>query len=431
MVPWVTSSEYYEGWTYQGGAFQLGFALHWAIGLAGGELHRRRARGDDVDALEQALLEAVRDPWGFYRRLPLTDHPGIRELAPYFHQWLRHPVRDAYWRATAISDLYGTLDVPALHVGGWNDIFVAGTLRNFAGLRRAGSSRQRLLVGPWAHGTMGELIGDVSYGPEGSRWGVDSTALHLGFFADAQAVSGAEEQPVRVFVLGENRWRNLEDWPPPCTATERLYLHSGARLDRSPPAADEPPDEYVYDPRDPVPTAGGQTLMPGHEISIMLGQRDQSDVEARPDVLAYRSAPLDRRLEIAGTVRLVLHASTSARDTDWTARLVDVQPDGRAIGVVDGILRARFRNGLEAEELLEPGRVYRFEVEVGDTCLVLEPGHRLGLQVSSSNFPRFDRNPNTGGAGAEATPGDLRPARQAVFHDAERASYLLLPINPS
>jgi putative CocE/NonD family hydrolase len=278
---------------------------------------------------------------------------------------------------------------------------------------------------------MGETIGDVSYGPGGSRWGLDSTALHLDFFAEVRAGRLDERPPVRVFVLGENRWRDEEDWPPPGVTEERLYLRAEGGLTWEPPVAGEAPDTYVYDPRDPVPTAGGQTLLPGHEISIMLGQRDQTAVESRADVIVYRSAPLERRLEIAGPIRLVLHAASSAVDTDWTARLVDVEPGGRAIGVVDGILRARFRNGLESEELLEPGRVYRFEIEVGDTCLVLEPGHRLGLQVSSSNFPRFDRNPNTGGVGAEAVLDDLRPARQTVFHDAERASYLLLPVNPS
>jgi uncharacterized protein len=175
---------------------------------------------------------------------------------------------------------------------------------------------------------------------------------------------------------------------------------------------------YVYDPADPVPTGGGRTLMPGHEASIALGQRDQRPIEARPDVLTYTSPPLDRPLEVTGSVTLALHAATSAPSTDWTAKLVDVQPDGRALSVADGILRARH----------ERDTPKRMTVEVGATSIVFLPGHRIRLEVSSSNFPRFDRNPNTGGDPARATESDLRPARQRVFHDAERASWLDLPI---
>jgi uncharacterized protein len=177
-----------------------------------------------------------------------------------------------------------------------------------------------------------------------------------------------------------------------------------------------------------VPTGGGRTLMPGHEASIALGQRDQRPIEARADVLVYTTAPLERDLEVTGHVRLVLHAASSARDTDWTAKLVDVQPDGRALSVADGILRARYRDGADRERLLDPGRPERFAVEVGATSVVFARGHRIRLEVSSSNFPRFDRNPNTGGDIASARESDLRTARQTVFHDAARASRLELPI---
>ena len=413
-VPWVTASEYYEGWTYQGGALQLGVALMWAVGLAGGE------------AARSFLL----DPWRAYERLPVAAQPVLRESAPFFFEWLAHPARDSYWRESAIADHYADVRTPMLHVGGWNDIFLSGTLRNFCGLRAAGVPGQRLLVGPWAHGTMGEMIGDVSYGPDGSRWTIDSTQLHLDFFAEAR--QGREAAPpIRVFVLGANRWRDEDDWPPPDVTERRLFLRAGGGVTWDAPGDGEAVLEYTYDPADPVPTAGGQTLLPGHEISIMLGQRDQAQVEARRDVLVYRSAPLERELEIAGSVRLVLYAASSARDTDWTARLVDVHPDGRAIGVVDGILRARYRGGTDRAELLEPGCAYVFEIDVGDTCLALAPGHRLGLQVSSSNFPRFDRNPNTGDVPAEARAADFIAARQTVFQDAARASHLVLPIRES
>lgn len=420
IVPAVTGSEYYEGWTYQGGALQLGFVLQWARGLAAGELARR---GEDANALNAELA----DPWNAYCRLPVSDQPLLEGPAPYFRDWLAHPARDAYWRETAIDDDYARITVPALHVGGWNDIFIGGTLANYRGLRDAGVPGQRLLVGPWAHGTMGEMIGDVSYGADGSRWAIDSTAFHLDFFEQVRDGEQAGS-PVRVFVLGENRWRDLDDWPPPGVDERRLHLRAEGRLGWEQPSAGEEADAFVHDPHDPVPTAGGATLLPGHEISIMLGQRDQAAIEARSDVLVYRSEPLARPLTIAGSVRLVLHAATTGHDIDWTARLVDVDLAGRAIGIVDGILRARFRNGLEREELLEPGRVYRFEIDVGDVCVTLGAGHRIGLQVASSNFPRFDRNPGSGSRPADARAEDFCTTRQTVHHDADRPSFLVLPI---
>lgn len=425
IVPWVTAAEYYDGWTYQGGALQLGFVLQWARGLAAGEL--TRLTGDDTRSLAADLQAELEDPWSCYRRLPVSHQPVLERLAPYVGDWLEHHARDAYWRETAIDERYDAIGIPALHVGGWNDIFVGGTLANYQGLRRSGAPGQRLLVGPWAHGTMGEMIGDVSYGPDGSRWTLDATQIHLDFFEEVRTGSGVRSS-VRAFALGANTWRDEADWPPPGIVEHRLHLREGGLLATAEPGNGEAPDLYTYDPRDPVPTAGGTTLLPGHEISIMLGQRDQAVVEARPDVLVYRGEPLAYRLTVAGRVRLVLHAASSAPDTDWTARLVDVDPDGRAIGVVDGILRARFRDGTAAETLLEPGRAYRFEIEVGDTYLVLEPGHRIGLQVASSNFPRFDRNPNTGGRAADATENDLRLASQTIFHDRERPSFLVLPV---
>ncbi len=188
---------------------------------------------------------------------------------------------------------------------------------------------------------------------------------------------------------------------------------------------------YLYDPADPVPTTGGRTLMPGHEASIALGARDSRAVQARPDVLLYTSAPLERELEVIGTVRLVLHAASSAPDTDWTAKLLDVQPDGRALAVADGILRARCRDGLDRARPLEPGRPERFVVEVGATATRWRRGHRIQLELSSSNFPRFDRNPNTGGDPAHARESDLTPAHQRVFHDAARATWLELPVVPT
>jgi putative CocE/NonD family hydrolase len=218
IVPNITGSEYYEGWTYQGGVLQLGFTAWWSLGFGADTLLRRRAAGAEVAELEAALVRLLADPWTVYERLPLDDHPLLRELTPAFFDWLAHPERDAYWRATAISERYGAIAVPALHIGGWSDIFVDGTLRNYVGLRdgaatQAAREGQRLLVGPWAHGNAHEMVGDLSFGPEASQLALDMTAIQLDFFARVLAGRPFETPPVRIFVMGANRWRDEDAWP--------------------------------------------------------------------------------------------------------------------------------------------------------------------------------------------------------------------------
>jgi uncharacterized protein len=242
--------------------------------------------------------------------------------------------------------------------------------------------------------------------------------------------------PVRIFVMGANVWRDEDDWPLPDTRFTAYYLHSGGRANTADgdgalatqPPEDEPADAYTYDPRDPVPTVGGQTLMPGFWVSANAGPRDQHEVERRRDVLCYTTAPLEQDTEVTGPIELVLYASSSARDTDFTGKLVDVDPDGRAVILTDGILRARYRSSLSAPELLDPGEIYELHIDLWATANVFKAGHRIRLEVSSSNFPRFDRNTNTGGAIAHERDGDMVSADNRVFHDATRPSHVLLPL---
>ena len=243
------------------------------------------------------------------------------------------------------------------------------------------------------------------------------------------------ERPVRIFVMGIDRWREEDDWPLPDTRFRQYYLHSAGAANSlrgdgtlsALPPSDEPEDAYLYDPRRPVPTLGGATLLPGSTIAANAGPRDQRRVEERDDVLCYTSAPLERPLEVTGPVELILHASSSARDTDFTGKLVDVAPDGRAESLSDGILRARYRNSFSEPELMEPGTIYELHIDLGATAMVFATGHRIRLEVSSSNFPRFDRNTNTGGRIATETEQDLRQALNRMYHDERHPSHLLLP----
>jgi putative CocE/NonD family hydrolase len=235
---------------------------------------------------------------------------------------------------------------------------------------------------------------------------------------------------VRIFVQGVNRWRDESDWPLSRSVPDRWYLHGGGVLSRHPPR-EAPPAEYLYDPADPVPTTSGQAVPLGADGAFAVGPRDRRKLHRRPDVLVYLSDVLEEDYEVTGPVCATLHVATSTRDTDFTVTLIDILPDGRAIGVTDGILRLRYRERLDLPELAEPGRVYRIEVDMVATSNVFLAGHRIAVEVSSSNFPRFDRNPNHGGEIAAATDSDFVLARQQVFQDANRASYVTLPHLPS
>jgi putative CocE/NonD family hydrolase len=293
-------------------------------------------------------------------------------------------------------------------------------------------SGQRLVIGPWAHGSTYGPYPDHSFGPFSPHDALDVAELQLRFFArwlrgDVNGLDG--EPPVRIFVMGENRWREEDDWPLARARETAWYLRRDGGLAREAPG-DEAPDEYRYDPRDPAPTIGGPTSLPAKMMKANSGPLDQSRLEQREDVLTYASEALAQPLEVTGPLSVILHAATEGADTDFVAKLVDIQPDGQAIVLAEGVLRARFREGFDRELLVEPGRAYEFTIDLGATSNVFLGGHRLGLLVTSSSFPRFDRNPNTGNALGIDGPEDLRAVRQTVFHDAQRPSRLLLPVVP-
>jgi uncharacterized protein len=442
IAPWITGSDYHEGWTYQGGAFCLGFNLNWTLARLAPDLLAR------CDALHRShrlekLRGAVDRLTETYRRLPLADQPELAGCAPFYFDWLAHPDDDAYWQPLRIEAQYEQIGVPAFHLGAWYDSFLGGTLRNFVGLRdRAGSElarrQQKLIVGPWTHSTdLSNLVGEVDFGQSANRLAFDLDGMLLRWFNRwlMDANNGVDAEPaVRLFVMGENVWRDEWEWPLARAIPTPFYLHSRGRansldgdgaLSQERPGA-EAPDVYTSDPFHPVPTRGGGLCC--YPPALPPGAYDQRPIEARADVLVYTSDPLDADLEVTGPVTSVLSAATTAPDVDFTAKLVDVSPCGYARNLADGIVRGRYREDRRQSRLLQPGRVAEYVVDLTATSNVFRVGHRLRLEVASNNFPRFDRNPQTGAPAAEATA--LAPAIQTVYHDRSYPSRLILPIVP-
>jgi uncharacterized protein len=439
IFPVVTASNYHENWTYQGGAFEQWFNESWTSGLAQDTLNRQVVR--NTNAMQNV------------RKLPLSDYPlfdvsavsavsatNPRILAPYFIDWLTHPSYDDYWKRIAIEEHFSEINVPVYSVAAWYDIFLGGSLRNYVGIKGHGGSDaarrgQRLLVEIGGHAGHGRHIGDVDFGPAAEQ--VDNDEVMLRWY-DAilkGEKNGAErEKPVKIFVMGKNLWREEDDWPPARAESARYYLHSGGKsnslggdggLSTIVPQA-EPSDHWVYDPADPAPTTGGPLCCDSEHLAP--GPRDQRPVESRDDVLLYTTPAFKEDLEVTGPVSLELYASSSAVDTDFTAKLVDVWPNGFAQNLTEGILRARYRNSQEKPELMNPGEVYKLTIDLWATSNVFLAGHRLRVEVSSSNFPRFNRNTNTGEDLGQATR--LARATNTVYHDGEHPSALVLPVVP-
>ena len=429
IAPQVTASDFHDTWVYSGGALQLGFTLYWVLGLAAAELVRRQGEGEALEAEAAELGGLIGDPWRAFRSRPLSGIAALRTLLPAWNEWLAHPGRDAFWRAISVADRHPALNLPALHIGGWFDVFLRGTLANFEGMSRTGT-QQRLIIGPWAHAVSYDALGEVDYGPAAAAAALDMTRVHLDWFAAhlTGAPAPRDAPAVSVFVMGDNVWRSEASWPPARARIERFYLRGSSdgagRLGTEPPAEDGRFSAFAYDPHDPVPTVGGATFLPGLYVGQHAGQRDQRAVERRPDVLTFTGDPLAGAVELCGPVAVVLHACTDAADTDWTAKLVDVHPDGRALNICDGIVRARYRHADAPERLIPAGQVAEFRIDLGATGIVLPAGHALRVEISSSNFPRFDAHPNVAGPVAEATAADAVVAHQQVWHDPTRPSHL-------
>jgi len=413
MFPVVTFSDLHDV-AYQGGAFRLDLFGPWSWEMT----HPYTVDLDSLAKKTDSILMS----------LPLIEQDKLLGWKiPFLRDWLMHPEHDRYWDRTSVGDRYAKIKASVYGIGGWYDILLKGTIDNY--LKMTGPdidpdvrSRQKLMIGPWIHDMGKRKFDDLDFGEAAD---LNEEELMVRWF-DSQLKGKdngiMDEPPLNIFVMGENKWRFENEWPLARTQYRNYYFHSKGMansvsgdgyLDIKTPGP-EPVDQYVYDPADPVWTIGG------------MGPYDQQQVEKRKDVLVYSTPPLKENTEVTGPVSALVYASSSAVNTDFTAKLVDVYPDGRAIRICEGIIRADHRNPQEQPSLIEPGRVYPFRIDLWATSNVFLKGHRIRVEISSSNFPRFDRNLNTGNY--FATDTTMVKATQVVYHNKENPSCIILPI---
>lgn len=404
----------------QGGIFRTGRALQWLMDALGADQRRRAGlcgphRPGEVQHLEDCVW---RGRWNWF--LPLAEIPAqyFGPMHRHYLDWLKVQHVDT-WR---LMDTHVDVSVPVLNWTGWYDRLIR-TVDHFTHIREvsrypAAREGQRLIMGPWSHGHFGgATVGECDFGPAAA---VDYGQMLLRWFdhhlrgADNGVMDG---EPIDLFVMGRNQWRGEPDWPLQRAVETVFHFRSDGRLSRDEPG-DEEPDTYDCDPRDPYPTLYGQrTQDEPHDYRVL---------DHRTDVRHYQTDPLPEPMELTGEPRLLLWAASSALDTDWIVRLLDVHPDGFAQGLCYGVVRARYRHGFDRPERLTPGEPTAYEIQLNPIGIELGVGHRLRVDLTSADFPNFDRNHNTGGDDYfEAT---LKTARQTIFHDRHRASRLLAPV---
>jgi uncharacterized protein len=457
-------SNYYACSMRHNGALEqrfLIYAFHMAITSP-------QARANPV--LRTALAEARANLAFWLKRLPLKKGVSPLRMLPSYEQWaIDLQTRGSYteyWkqRGYAIAEYYaGHADVPTVYFGSWYDSYARATTENFVALSRMKRSPQRLVMGPWLHGVRADedAAGDVWFGPSAIETYDTMRLRWFDHWLKGLATGVEREAPVRIFVMGGGsgrksydvlglngrlehggRWRDEREWPLKRTREVPFYLHTGGVLSAHKPAAGPSASTYRFDPRDPVPTVGGNIsvgfeFMPagGFDQRTRIGgftANEPLPLAARADVVVFASEPLDHDVEVTGPITVKLWVSSSALDTDFTAKLIDVYPpsadyaDGYALNLTDSILRARYRDSFERPELMTPGEVYQISFPLYPTSNVFKAGHSIRVDISSSNFPRFDVNPNSGGALGEAGP--IVVAENTIFNDAARPSHIVLPI---
>lgn len=415
-----------------GGVFRLRQWLYWAIGtLAPDQRARDKVHWGAKTGAESKSQWIERDLYKWLWYLPLMEIPDdvMYGIGPNWRNKLAHLNQDMF----GFLEKHRDIEVPALITTGWFDQ-QNPAIKNFTGMMENGRTETarnetRLIVGPWKHtgDEWDRHTGQVDFGPEAERSFYDTVDHWFSHWLKGENSGVAEWPRAQIFVMGANRWRAEDRWPLAGTRYVDYFLHGGGcantpagdgLLSEQPPG-ESAPDSYTYDPRDPV-----MSLFPTPTSGLV--PMDQRPLDGRQDILVYSTPPLEEAVEVVGDITVKLWAASSARDTDFTVKLIDVYPDGFALMLCYGILRARYRDGLDSPSLIEPGKPYEFTIRVNATGNLFKPGHRIRVDISSSDFPNFDRNHNTGGDDyAEST---LVTAHQTVFHDQARPSRIVLPV---
>lgn len=423
IAPQLTTARHGETWMYRGGALELAFLLLWVIEALGADhlLHRMAVMPADVQERAKAFLELLqRGPFSAFARLPISNE-AMAELAPYVRDWF-DPDAISGKSVSDGPDWIETNETAMLVVSGWNDIFLEGSIELFEKAKSRWTGRReipdRLIVGPWSHGNPSDWQGAewLGYGASSIDLPEENLAFFDSIFQDRQPTSPT----VRYFRSGSNSWHAAPDWPLPDTVVVPHFLDCRRATLGSAPGA-KASASYVSDPSRPVPTVGGATFLPGLLLGRNSGPLDQAEIEARDDVLVFTGQPLSDDLEVTGLVTACLWVTSSAATCDWTAKLCEVDADGRSLGIVDGILRWA-RAGEAGNGPVE------IIVRLGHISRLFKKGHRLRLQIASSNFPRFDRNPQSGVASTLAKASDFAAAEQRVLSGIEYPSRLMLPV---
>lgn len=412
------------------GHHRINGVIHYAVTLAFLNMVGRTVKNSSLQYFDFQKL---------VRHLPIKDAFSIvAKTHPYYKGVMEHESYDKWWSEYSLRSRYNEVDVPAMFVTGWYDSLLHENFKLFNGWTkksRTDSSRSltKLIVGPWSHQV--SPWGRLPLGDEGeyqdrvfgnsALW--DIVDMHLRWYdARLKNVDTGidEEPPIKLFVMGKNYWRHEREWPLARTKWTNLYLDKKNLLSFSTSVENRIANSFIYDPKEPVPSWGAQ-----YQTFDLCGPRDRRNIESRPDVLVYSTNILEFDLEVTGPVRAIIYASSSAIDTDFTATLVDVEEDGKAIILCEGIVRTRFRNGTDNPEMISPDQVYKFEIEMWETSNVFKSGHRIRMEISSSNFPRYNRNLNTGNV--IETDTQLKKASQTIYSGYEYPSHIVLPVIPS
>jgi putative CocE/NonD family hydrolase len=429
--PSLASTNIYANWLTMGGAFRLSFNYGWGVVRMPNRIMLPQYWHTENYMPENLKYDNI------LMHLPLNDADIINEgsVVQHYRDWIKHESYDEYWKAISDEERFSKITIPMHTLGGWFDIFIMGTINGYVGMKNHGATPEaragaRMIIGPWGHGPT-QSFGGIDFTPSAF---IDMFEIQLRFYD--YYLKGIKngldlEKPVQLFYMGENKWRSESDWPIPGTQYRELYLNSNGSANSvrgdGTLSFTRPEkkgfDTYRYDPLNPIPTTGGNNCC-GTPTSP--GPVDQRPLERHEDILVYTSGFLEEPLTIAGPVIMKLYAATDGPDTDWMIKLTDVYPNGYSMPVSEGILRARFRNGLDKMKLLTANQIYEYQIELTGTANVFQPGHRIRIDITSSNFPQFDRNPNTGDALGSSTK--TRVAQQTIYHGGPEMSHIILPV---